>query len=53
MAGAGWELKEGELSIQVTVPPNTTAQVYLTGKEDVPLQVGSGSHHWRYAYPSD
>jgi alpha-L-rhamnosidase len=52
MAAAGWELKDGELSIEVTVPPNTSAQVYLPGQEHAPQEVGAGSHRWQYGYPA-
>ena len=32
------------------VPASTSARVYLPGKNEGPLEVGSGFHRWSYAY---
>jgi alpha-L-rhamnosidase len=32
MAEAGWEVREGEITVSVTLPPNTSGRVYLPGK---------------------
>jgi len=50
-AACAWKLEGSELSIDVEVPPNATATVVLPGVEEPPRSVGSGSHHWQYAWP--
>jgi alpha-L-rhamnosidase len=51
-ARSAWRLVEGELVVEATVPPNTSAQVRLPDGRQ--LTVGSGSHEWRmpFAYPA-
>jgi alpha-L-rhamnosidase len=34
----------------IAVPPNTTARVTLPGSDSKPIDVGSGTHRWSYAY---
>ena len=38
-----WELKDGKMSIEVEVPPNTRANVHVPGLKET---VGSGFHHF-------
>jgi alpha-L-rhamnosidase len=40
-----WALKNGSILLEVTVPPNTTAEVVVPGENDgMPVVVGSGKH---------
>jgi alpha-L-rhamnosidase len=41
----------GQITVEVVVPPNTTAGVTLPGREAEPVEVGSGTHHWSYQHP--
>jgi len=43
-----WRLEEGEITVEIEVPPNSTANVFLPGEQDEPIRVGSGSHRWSY-----
>jgi len=43
-----WKLEQSEVTIEVEVPPNTTATVVLPLSDDEPLTVGSGAHRWQY-----
>ena len=45
-----WQIKDGQMSVDAVVPPNTTAACVL-GDEEV--EVGSGFHHWDVAYAAD
>jgi alpha-L-rhamnosidase len=51
-AACSWRLTPGEITVDIEVPPTTTARVILPGKEDAPIEVGSGKHHWTYVYES-
>ena len=42
-----WRIEEESITIDVTVPPNTTASVCLPGREER-FDVGSGRHQWAY-----
>jgi alpha-L-rhamnosidase len=42
-----WRLEGESITIDATVPPNTTASVRLPGKEEH-FEVGSGRHQWAY-----
>jgi alpha-L-rhamnosidase len=44
MAGVSWVLRDGALTVEATVPPNTEARVHLSGRP--PFDIGSGSHAW-------
>jgi alpha-L-rhamnosidase len=44
IAEVGWRLADGQLHVEATVPPNTSAVVTLPGRES--LEVGSGEHRW-------
>jgi alpha-L-rhamnosidase len=52
IAACAWRLAQGELTVEIAVPPNTTAHVTLPGKSGAPIEVGSGQHRWTYAYIS-
>ena len=39
------------MTVEVVVPPNTTAQVTLPGGDGEPIEVGAGTHRWSYPYP--
>ena len=45
-----WRLEEGEMTVEIEVPPNSTANVFLPGGQDGPIEVGSGSYRWSYPY---
>jgi len=45
-----WSIQGGELQVDVTVPPNSSAQVELPGLQ---RQVGSGSHRFSVPYEAD
>ena len=47
---SAWSCKEGKITVDVTIPPNTAAKLRLPEKEEV-LQLGSGS--WHYEYDTD
>ncbi|GAA4697462.1 alpha-L-rhamnosidase [Phytohabitans rumicis] len=40
MAAAGWSIADGELTVRVVVPPNTTAVLEPPGGEPMPLAAG-------------
>jgi alpha-L-rhamnosidase len=46
-----WERADGQITIDVVVPPNTTARVTLPGADEPPFEVGAGTHRWEYPYP--
>jgi len=50
MAECSWKIEAGLLTVEVELPPNTTAHVLLPGRAAEPIEVGSGRHHWSYAY---
>jgi alpha-L-rhamnosidase len=62
---SGWEIQNGVMRVQVTIPPNTTATIRLPGanihalqkiptaRQDgqaVIVEVGSGSYDFEYPY---
>ena len=49
-AEAGWWIENGRIRVDVVVPPNTTAVVALPGSTEAPIEVGSGTYCWEYAY---
>jgi len=49
-AESTWKISEGTFTLDVVVPPNTRARVTLPGTQADPVEVGSGSYHWSYAY---
>jgi alpha-L-rhamnosidase len=46
MAEAGWRIEDDTTKVDVTVPPNATAIVYLPGEFSQPVEVGSGRYQW-------
>jgi alpha-L-rhamnosidase len=50
MAESAWSLADGQITVDVVVPPNTTASVTLPGQSGEPFEVGSGTYHWSYSY---
>lgn len=52
LAACAWRIADGMLEMTVTVPPNTSAQVLLPGRDGAPVNVGAGTHSWAYPYPS-
>lgn len=47
---SAWSCKDGKITVDVSIPANTTAEVYLPEKEEA-VKVGSGS--WHYEYETD
>ena len=47
---SAWSCKEGKITVDVTIPANTTAEVFLPEKEEA-LHLGSGC--WHYEYETD
>ena len=62
---SGWEVKEGMMRVEVTIPPNTRATIHLPGAvgqafegvetavlqgQDVVFEVGSGSYAFAYRW---
>jgi alpha-L-rhamnosidase len=45
IASSAWELGDGTVTVEATVPPNTTARVTLPGALEA-IEVGSGTHRW-------
>ncbi|HNB53579.1 MAG TPA: family 78 glycoside hydrolase catalytic domain, partial [Anaerolineales bacterium] len=56
IAECAWKIEEGNISLHVIIPPNTTARVTLPGSgapsrsATPPIEVGSGSWHWTVPY---
>jgi alpha-L-rhamnosidase len=51
-AEVAWNIGDGEISIEVVIPDGTTATVELPlHSERAALEVGGGTHEWRYALP--
>jgi alpha-L-rhamnosidase len=50
MAQCAWDIKEGNIELDVVIPPNTTALVTLPGNDYAPIEVGSGAWHWSVPY---
>jgi alpha-L-rhamnosidase len=50
-AACAWKIAGEQITVEVEVPPNTSALIHLPGKpEGEALEVGSGKHSWNYAY---
>ncbi len=43
-----WRIGGNRFSLDIEVPPNTTAEVLLPGRDGDPVEVGSGRHAWQY-----
>ncbi len=50
IAECAWAIKEGQIEVEVVVPPNTTAGVTLPCRDTGPIEVGSGTYRWSYPY---
>ncbi len=50
LAESAWAFADGQLTLTVTVPPNTSARVTLPGSEADPIEVGSGTWVWTVPY---
>ena len=50
LAVCAWKIEDGQLDLEVVVPPNTTAQVFLPGSDAPPIAVGSGAWQWSLPY---
>jgi alpha-L-rhamnosidase len=50
MAAVSWTIENGTITVEVDVPPNTTASVTLPGVGGASIQAGSGRHRWSYPY---
>ena len=50
LAECAWSIEAEHITLQVVIPPNTTATVTLPGGDGEPLEIGSGTHHWSYRY---
>jgi hypothetical protein len=48
LAGCRWNLEENMVEMNVTVPPNTTAEVAFPRSGRSAVLVGSGTHQWTY-----
>lgn len=52
-AEVGWRIAGGELTLDVTVPPDATAVVVMPlHPEGATEEVGPGTHSWRYPAPA-
>ncbi|MCA9955159.1 MAG: hypothetical protein KC434_10600, partial [Anaerolineales bacterium] len=49
LASCAWEIEAGQITVAVEVPPNSTAEIILTGQTET-VQVKAGKHRWQYAY---
>jgi len=49
-AEVAWRIVGGEITVEVMVPPNTTAAVTLPGGDAASVEIGSGTHRWSYPY---
>ncbi len=47
---SAWSCKDGKITVDVTIPANTSAEIYLPEKDGA-VHVGSGS--WHYEYKTD
>jgi alpha-L-rhamnosidase len=47
VAECGWRIEGGEIAVSVIAPPNTRAEVRLPGREQEPIEIGSGRYVWR------
>jgi alpha-L-rhamnosidase len=48
LAECAWRIEDGSMTVEVEIPPNTSAEVYLPGQSGDPLPVGSGRYRWSY-----
>ncbi len=48
---SNWKLEGKSLTMDVTIPPNTTATVHVPGKDGGVREVGSGQHQFKSTLP--
>ena len=54
MAACKWSIEAEKITVEVEVPPNTTASVTLPGDSgSAPVEVGSGKYTWTVPYQDD
>lgn len=49
---SSWMCEHGEITIDITIPVNTRAEVYLPEKNEV-IELGSGKYHYEYPTETD
>ncbi len=49
-ASCSWKIEAGTITVEVEVPANAAANVYLPSSAPDPVQVGSGRYQWTYPY---
>lgn len=49
-AASSWRIESGTITVEVEVPASTSALVYLPGKDEAAVEVGSGRYTWSYPY---
>lgn len=50
IAECAWRIDAGEMTVEVDIPANTTAEVRLPGQANGVIEVGSGRYRWSYPY---
>ncbi len=50
MAECSWKIEAGTITVEVEIPANTSASVFLPAKDSDPFEVGSGRYRWSYPY---
>lgn len=50
MASCAWKIEHGQITLDVVVPPNTSASITLPGSLQPVFEVGSGAHTWTYPF---
>ncbi len=50
LAASTWRIADGKITLDVEVPANCDATIHLPGRDDAPIEVGSGKYTWSYAY---
>jgi alpha-L-rhamnosidase len=49
LASCAWSVDGLDVTLEVGVPPNTSATVVRPGIDDAPLRVLAGTHRWEYS----
>ena len=49
VAESSWKIEDEKFHLDTTIPPNTTALVFLPGADD-PIEIGSGTWNWTIPY---
>ena len=50
LVSCAWRIATGTMTVDVVIPPNTTARVTLPGRDGESIEVGAGAYHWSYPY---